>query len=310
MANLSVVRQAPHGDSWWAAWHSFVLALRAEHASEHTIAVYTEAARQFHAWQLEHQRPVDPAQVSREDVQAFLVELLAIRKPATVRSRFAALRRFFGWLVEEDDLDRSPFERLKAPKVPEAPPQTLSDDELRRLLKACEGKTFEQRRDASIVRLLIDTGLRRGELASLTVDGIDFQARLLRIDRRKGGNGGVVPMGARAARDLDRYLRVRSKHPQADDPRLWLGTRGPLSGDGVYQMVERRAQQAGVDRRIFVHLFRHSFADAFQRHGGSEADLQRLGGWRDPRMTRRYGAWAADQRAHEAHRKFSPGDRL
>jgi integrase len=101
------------------------------------------------------------------------------------------------------------------------------------------------------------------------------------------------------------------KHPYGRrSDGLWLGPRGQLTPDGVYQVLERLGRQAGLGRGLYTHLFRHSFASRWKGSGGSAEDLQRLGGWKDPRMVLRYGAWAADQRAREAHRRLSPGDRI
>lgn len=67
--------------------------------------------------------------------------------------------------------------RMKPPHIPEEPPEVLSDDELRRLLKACEGSDFYSRRDMAIIRLFLDTGIRRSELAGLKVEDFDFRTR-------------------------------------------------------------------------------------------------------------------------------------
>jgi integrase len=113
--------------------------------------------------------PVDPAAIQRQHVEEFLIQLQTEplartgkpASPATVRNRFSALRRLFNWLEEEEEIDRSPMARMKCIQVEEPTPEVLNEAELRRLLKACEGKEFEDRRDMAVLRLMIDTGLRR-----------------------------------------------------------------------------------------------------------------------------------------------------
>lgn len=297
-------------DAFSALWTSFVRALRAENASPRTIRTYAEGAEQFHAFLWDHGYPIQPGLIQRQHVDEFLAGLVERRSPATVRARFSALRRWFNWLVEEEEMDRSPMERIRGPKVPDVAPDVLGDDELRRLFKACTGSGFDERRDTAILSLLLDCGLRRSELASLSLDDINLNGQLLRVIG-KGGHEAGVPFGSKAARDVDRYLRVRALHSLAATTRaLWLAQRGPLSSDGVYQMVERRAKQAGIDKPIHPHQFRHTFANAWLRAGGTEGDLMRLGRWRDAKVMRRYGSSLADRRAWESHRRLSPRDHL
>ena len=80
----------------------------------------------------------------------------------------------FAYLVEDGEITASPMARMKPPHVPDEPVPVLGDDELRRLLAACEGKGFEKRRDMAIVRLFLDSGLRLAELANLRVEDLDL----------------------------------------------------------------------------------------------------------------------------------------
>src|SRR6185437_2662601 len=95
-------------------------------------------------------------------------------KPATANNRFRALQAFFKWCLEEGEITSSPMDRMAPPQVPEQPPEVLTEEQLSRLLHACEGQDFASRRDAAIIRLLLDTGMRRAELAGLTMADLDL----------------------------------------------------------------------------------------------------------------------------------------
>lgn len=287
---------------------SFRRSLEAANRSPATVRIYTIGVAQLADFLAANGMPLVVANISREHVEEWLSDVLSRRSPGTAQTRWKGAKAFFDWLVEDGELKASPMARIKQPQVPEAPPPMLSDDELRKLLKACEGSGFEERRDLALLRLLMDTGLRRSEAAYLTVSDVDLDNKLVQVVG-KFSRPRVVPFGRKTAAALDRYLRERSRHRHADTDAMWVGRQGPLADSAVDLMIRRRARQAGLPS-THAHLFRHGFAHSWLAQGGQEQDLMMLAGWKSRTMLGRYGASAAAERAREAYRRLSPGDRL
>jgi site-specific recombinase XerD len=287
---------------------SFARSLRASNKSPKTLVTYLEAVDGLAAFLTAQGMPAELVHVKREHVEAFIEYLLAQFRPATALNRYKSLRVFWNWAVDEGEIERSPMEKMHPPKLGEDAMRVLTVDEIRALLKTCDGPDFENRRDAALVMVFTDTGGRLSEITNLRAEDVDLDEGILRVIG-KGNRARELPIGAKTVRALDRYDRIRRQHPYADLPWYWLGRKGRMGTTGVQQMFKRRADDAGIGR-INPHLFRHSFAHAYLSSGGSETNLMALTGWTDRTMLQRYAKSTQAERAKAEHRRLSPGDRL
>jgi site-specific recombinase XerD len=240
----------------------------------------------------------DLLDVTRRDCEAWFASMAGL-SINTRRTRWCALRSFYNWAHEEDEIVDNPMLRVKMGRPDVPPPDVIPMDQLRLMVKACQGKNWTERRDMALLRVFLSTGVRLAECGALRLEDVDLQARILVVQRGKGGRRRVARFDAATAAAIDRYRRARARHRSASLPWLWLSMSshtGRLTHRGIDAAMCRRAAQAGIDR-FHVHLLRHTWADLWKSSGGSEEDLARLGGWQDMRVMARYGAGRATDRA-------------
>jgi site-specific recombinase XerD len=304
--DIDMARRKPPALDLAALLPSWELALRAERKSPQTIKSYGDGVRAFLRWCDANGH--SPA-LDRDLVKGFVADLLDDgAEPATARARQLGVRRFSAWLEEEGEIDIDPLLGLKAPKLDAKVVASLTEDELRRLVKACGGKEFRDRRDEAIVRLMSETGMRAGELIGLTLTDVDLERGVVTVRRGKGGKGRTAPFGAHTARALDRYIRTRRTHRLADTSALWLGDRGKgLEYYGLRNALQYRAELAGL-KGFHLHLLRHTAASRWLAAGGSEGGLMAVAGWSTRDMIDRYTRSTAAERAAAEARGLNLGE--
>jgi site-specific recombinase XerD len=279
---------------------SWQLALRAERKSPATVVTYTEGVRGFLRWCSD---TATTPELSKTTAQAFTTALLDDgAEAATARTRHMALRRFAAWLADEGELDTNPLLGVKPPRLDSKVTEALTDEQCKRLIAACRGKDFIDRRDEAIARFMIETGVRAGELVGMTLPGdIDLERGVATVRRGKGGKGRPVVFGAQTGAAVDRYLRARRSHRLAETGPMWLGGGGQSFGyHGLNVALKKRAEAAGIGN-FHLHLLRSTAATRWLRAGGSEGGLMAMAGWSTRSMVDRYtGASAAERAADEA----------
>lgn len=285
---------------------SWTVHLRAERKSPSTIESYTIGVRMFLTYCAD---TGCPAVLDRPTVNAFVAGLLDTgAEAATARSRQLAVRRFSSWLAEEGETDRDELIGLKPPKLDEKVVPRLTDDQCRALVKACTGKDFIDRRDEAVVRFMLETTARAGEVLGIGLTDVDINRGLAVIRRGKDGKGRPVPFGPQTGRALDRYLRLRRTHRLTELSAFWLGGGGQRFGyHGLNVALSRRAQMAGI-AGFHPHVLCHTAAQRWLSAEGSEGGLMAIAGWSRRDMIDRYTRATASERAAEEARRLGLGE--
>lgn len=291
---------APPIDGW-------VISLRAAKKSPATIKTYRKNVGLFLAWCETTARAAVP---DLRTAEAYLADLCDERSGSTGRTHLVALRSWAKWLVREQEIDCGyELGDVVRPAVHEYVVTPFSDEELAALLKACVGRRrLMDLRDTAIVRILIDCGGRAREIVGIELAEVDLASAIVLL-HGKGGKDRFVPLSDTTCEALDRYLRARRRHENADSPKLWLGQREPFSLDyaGLWKTLQMRGKAAGI-ADVHPHRFRHTFADRWLDRGGSEGGLMQVAGWSDPAMIRRYAKARAGRRALDEARRLGLGD--
>jgi site-specific recombinase XerD len=293
---------------------SWELALGADGYSPRTLTNYRQALTSFSRWMQDNHPDLSPTEATRDHIRGWLVHLRDTVAQNSARSWFAGVRHFCRWMIQEGECTDDATLGIRTPRPGDPRTPVLKPEEIKAMLGTCDMTSFRGRRDAALILILADGGLRLAEVAGLTVDDVDIRDRVLFVvgkgSNRSGPRRRAAPLGIKAARALDRYLRERRKHPYQEQKTLWLGDRNrpTLSAHGITAVLKRRAAMVGLT--VHPHMFRHTWASEFRSAGGEEGDLMALGGWRSRQMLDRYGKTAAADRARASYRQRSLGDRL
>lgn len=210
-----------------------------------------------------------------------------IARGLAVRSRIgavASIKSFFKWCLKEKLISDDPAARLEKPSKPKQLPKALDTSEVLALINAC-GHAKDPVRDLAILMLLVETGIRAGELVSLTLDRVHVDARFVTVVGKTGERFSFFEESTQFA--LRAWLKIR---PAGGDTLFCLGV------TGVRLMLKRLAVIAHIDpKRIHAHVFRHTSVVLRIENGAEAADLMNIYGWSSPAMIGVYGQLATER---------------
>lgn len=284
------------------AFDAFMLHQRTSRHTAKTLDYYNYSLGRFSKW-LESEGCTDTAQIDANTIRRFLLDLEATLKPNSIHGIARAIRALFSFLVREEMLDETPMAKVKMPKTDKTLLPSFTPEEIHKLEKGTEGKDPTNIRNRAIVLLLLDSGLRLSECASLSVGDIDPQTGLMKV-MGKGRKERVSKLGATALRAFARYARLRGGEPGQP---LWIGKQGPMTAYGLAECLEKLGKRVGV--HAHPHKFRRSCALMMLRSGADVFSVQYLLGHADLGVMRRYLA-QTDSDISRAHERHSPVDGL
>lgn len=230
---------------------------------------------------------------------------------ASIARKLSALRVFSRFLVREGDRENDFTEILSGPRNHRKLPETLTIEEVSRLLKAPTAGTPQGNRDRAILELFYSSGLRVSELCGLTFQSVHLDDGYLRVFG-KGSKERLVPLGKPASHAIRNYLTVGRPHmvnPQTGSD-LFLSNRGSaISRKMVWVLVKTYAKKAGIEKTVKPHQLRHSFATHLLSGGADLRAIQEMLGHADISTTQIYAA-VEGERLLDEHAQFHPRKRM
>lgn len=295
------------------AFNAFALALGADQRTDATVRWYTSMLKDY----LATNGSRDVTTITVEDNRRFIVEFRrrdsryvgASQQPvksggpsdATVSAMVRALNGFWKWCEREELVKRTPMHGIRNNPPRKRAPRAASESDIIRIFETCEDNT-EGFRDRAIMAVMADTGVRVGGLCSIRLKTLNLERGTL-VVHEKRGTVRQVPFSSFTALFMFQWLERR---PAVPHDFVFTGKKlNPLTTFGVYQMLRRRAEAAGVTGDVHPHAWREYFARGYLERGGDVATLSRLLGNSPEVILKNYTIYTSAE-VMESHEKFSP----
>ena len=229
--------------------------------------------------------------------------------PSSIRRTLSAIRTYFSFLLVEGLVSSDPTEQIEPPKTWQRLPDVLSGDEVARLVEAPDPSHRLYWRDRAMLEFAYASGVRVSELTAVKVRDVDLEEGFATV-YGKGAKERLVPVGGAAVKAIRVYLReLRPRLEQVggrSEGELFLNARGgALTRMGVWKILRKHVERAGLEKRVTPHTLRHTFATHLLEGGADLAAVQEMLGHADISTTQVYTHVDRDY-LREVHRRYHP----
>ena len=296
--------------TWSEAIENYANYLRFEkNASENTIEAYVSDLQKLQDFAEQNLMNITPITISYEYLQEFLYQISKINYSERTQARWiSSIKGFFSFLLEDELREDNPSALLETPKLGLYLPDTLSLEELEKLISATDENTDLAKRNRCMIEVLYGCGLRVSELTELQISNINFKENYLKI-QGKGDKVRFVPLADYTADFIKNYInnirskqKINSKHSDI----LFLNSRGAqISRQMVFLIIKEIVRKAGIQKNISPHTFRHSFATHLLQNGADLRFIQEMLGHSSITTTEIYTHLNTEE-LHETILKYHP----
>ena len=266
--------------NWQQALTDYTHYLRLERGlAGNSIASYRRDVQKLAAFLERERAGVGPLHTQREDLEAFVHSVGETLKARSQARILSGLRGFFDYLVFEKYRKDNPMELIESPKIGRKLPDTLSVEDIDRIIGAIDRSRAEGERNRAMLETLYGCGLRVSELLDLRLSDLFFEEGFIRVTG-KGNKQRFVPIGRFNQNCIELYLREIRPHwnpKKGSEDIVFLSRRGGrLTRALVFAVVKELGERAGLRKSISPHTFRHSFATHLLQNGADIRAIQQM----------------------------------
>lgn len=248
--------------------------------SDNTLDAYLRDIRKLRDYADSEMDNLGPLEITYENLQEYLFQLSKKKFSERTQARWiSSIKAFFKYLVDDEVRTDNPSSLLEGPKLGLYLPDTLSFDDVEKIISAIDISTDLGRRNHCMIEVLYGCGLRVSELIDLKISNINFKELYLKVDG-KGDKSRFVPLANWTSKLIKEYIsEVRSKYKinKKCEDILFLNSRGSaMSRVIVFIIIKELTDKAGINKKISPHTFRHSFATHLLQNGADLRYIQEM----------------------------------